>query len=190
MARDLVLVGDNQDRIALGMKAVEHGHEDLTQRVRIALVPVRKRLNGRAQVLERYAAQRKRVGQLLHFLPEHRILWNGLSEPLQEDRSLPRSLGRIAGDIAMAGVGGCELFVAASSSDEANLAASLLAKHEGAPRTVVRVATAEDVTDETLDWITANGKDVAAVLVEPVQSRHPEVQPKAFVQALRRSGQA
>lgn len=40
----------------------------------------------------------------------------------------------------------CELFVAASSSDEANLAASLLAKHLGAPRTVVRVALSEDVT--------------------------------------------
>ena len=34
----------------------------------------------------------------------------------------------------------CELFVAVSSSDEANLATSLLAKHLGAPRTVVRVA--------------------------------------------------
>ena len=45
-----------------------------------------------------------------------------------------------------AGVGSCDLFVAASSSDEANLAASLLAKGAGAPRTVVRVATSEDVT--------------------------------------------
>ena len=40
----------------------------------------------------------------------------------------------------------CDLFVAASSSDEANLAASLLAKSAGAPRSVVRVATSEDVT--------------------------------------------
>jgi len=40
----------------------------------------------------------------------------------------------------------CEMFVAASSSDEANLAASLLAKRAGAPRTVVRVATAEGIT--------------------------------------------
>jgi trk system potassium uptake protein TrkA len=45
-----------------------------------------------------------------------------------------------------ADVGSCDLFVAASSSDEANLAASLLAKGAGAPRTVVRVATSEDVT--------------------------------------------
>ncbi len=40
----------------------------------------------------------------------------------------------------------CDLFVAASSSDEANLSASLLAKTLGAPRTVVRVKTSEDVT--------------------------------------------
>lgn len=40
----------------------------------------------------------------------------------------------------------CDLFVASSSSDEANLAASLLAKRVGAPRTVVRVSTSEDVT--------------------------------------------
>jgi len=45
-----------------------------------------------------------------------------------------------------ANVAGCDLFVAASSSDEANLAASLLAKSVGAPRTVVRVKTSEDVT--------------------------------------------
>lgn len=45
-----------------------------------------------------------------------------------------------------ADVSSCELFVAVSSSDEANLAASLLAKGAGAPRTVVRVATSEDVT--------------------------------------------
>jgi trk system potassium uptake protein TrkA len=38
-----------------------------------------------------------------------------------------------------------DLFVAASSSDEANLAASLLAKHLGAKRTVVRVASSDDV---------------------------------------------
>ena len=43
-------------------------------------------------------------------------------------------------------VGRCEIFIAASSSDEANLAASLLAKQVGVPRTIVRVATAEGVT--------------------------------------------
>lgn len=45
-----------------------------------------------------------------------------------------------------AGVRECELFVATSSSDEANLAASLLAKRLGAKRTVVRVKTSQDVT--------------------------------------------
>jgi trk system potassium uptake protein TrkA len=43
-------------------------------------------------------------------------------------------------------VADCDAFVAVSSSDEANLAASLLAKSVGAPRTVVRVKTSEDVT--------------------------------------------
>jgi trk system potassium uptake protein TrkA len=43
-------------------------------------------------------------------------------------------------------VGSCDLFVAASSSDEVNLAASLLAKRVGAKRTVVRIASSEGVT--------------------------------------------
>jgi len=40
----------------------------------------------------------------------------------------------------------CELFVAASSSDQANLAASLLAKRLGTHRTVVRVSSSEELT--------------------------------------------
>lgn len=40
----------------------------------------------------------------------------------------------------------CDLFMAVSSSDEANLAASVLAKRLGARRSVVRVGIAEDVT--------------------------------------------
>ncbi|MDH3686163.1 MAG: Trk system potassium transporter TrkA, partial [Myxococcales bacterium] len=40
----------------------------------------------------------------------------------------------------------CELFVAASSSDQANLAASLLAKRLGTQRTVVRVSSSEELT--------------------------------------------
>lgn len=39
----------------------------------------------------------------------------------------------------------CDLFIAVSSSDEANLAASLLAKSLGAHRTVVRVAAADEL---------------------------------------------
>ncbi|MGP3698990.1 amino acid adenylation domain-containing protein [Rhodobacter sp. NSM] len=38
---------------------------------------------------------------------------------------------------------------------------------------------------ESLDWLRANGRDVAAVIVEPVQSRHPELRPVEFVRELR-----
>jgi amino acid adenylation domain-containing protein len=37
----------------------------------------------------------------------------------------------------------------------------------------------------TLDWIDAHGDELAAVLVEPVQSRHPGHQPRAFLAKLR-----
>ena len=39
---------------------------------------------------------------------------------------------------------------------------------------------------DSLDWITNNIKDIAAVIVEPVQSRHPEHRPEDFVRELRR----
>jgi amino acid adenylation domain-containing protein len=39
--------------------------------------------------------------------------------------------------------------------------------------------------DSALDWIRENIKDVAAVIVEPVQSRHPEHRPESFVRTLR-----
>ncbi|QYD70512.1 amino acid adenylation domain-containing protein [Paraburkholderia edwinii] len=38
---------------------------------------------------------------------------------------------------------------------------------------------------ESLEWIKANIDDIAAVLIEPVQSRHPNLRPKEFVQQLR-----
>jgi len=44
-----------------------------------------------------------------------------------------------------AGAAQCELFMAVSSSDEANLSAAALAKHLGAERAVVRVGVAEEV---------------------------------------------
>lgn len=44
-------------------------------------------------------------------------------------------------------VAACDLFLAVSSSDEANLAASLLAKRLGAARCVVRVKSAEEVIE-------------------------------------------
>ncbi|CAN5544716.1 hypothetical protein BH10PSE6_BH10PSE6_04500 [soil metagenome] len=37
----------------------------------------------------------------------------------------------------------------------------------------------------SLDWIETNGETIAAVLVEPVQSRHPLLRPQAFLQRLR-----
>ncbi|WP_163266791.1 non-ribosomal peptide synthetase/type I polyketide synthase [Chelativorans alearense] len=39
---------------------------------------------------------------------------------------------------------------------------------------------------ESLDWIRANAEDIAAVIIEPVQSRHPELRPVEFVRELRR----
>ncbi|WP_434661725.1 amino acid adenylation domain-containing protein [Paraburkholderia sp. A3BS-1L] len=38
---------------------------------------------------------------------------------------------------------------------------------------------------ESLEWIKANIDDIAAVLIEPVQSRHPNLRPRDFVQQLR-----
>ena len=39
---------------------------------------------------------------------------------------------------------------------------------------------------ESLEWIRQNAKSLAAVLVEPVQSRHPDLQPVEFLKELRR----
>ena len=38
---------------------------------------------------------------------------------------------------------------------------------------------------ESLDFIRANAADIAAVIIEPIQSRHPELQPREFVLELR-----
>jgi acyl transferase domain-containing protein/glutamate-1-semialdehyde aminotransferase/acyl carrier protein len=40
-------------------------------------------------------------------------------------------------------------------------------------------------TPESLEWLRANADDLAAVLVEPVQSRRPEFQPRDFLKELR-----
>jgi acyl transferase domain-containing protein/glutamate-1-semialdehyde aminotransferase len=40
-------------------------------------------------------------------------------------------------------------------------------------------------TDAALQYIEANGQSIAAVMVEPVQSRRPDLQPKEFLQRLR-----
>lgn len=41
-------------------------------------------------------------------------------------------------------------------------------------------------TDESLEWIRTHIHELAAVLVEPVQSRHPNLQPVAFLRELRK----
>ena len=41
-------------------------------------------------------------------------------------------------------------------------------------------------TEESLEWIRQNAKDLAAVLVEPVQSRHPDMQPVEFLKEFRK----
>ncbi len=50
--------------------------------------------------------------------------------------------------LAEAGVEACDLLMAVSSSDEANLAAAHIAKHLGASRTVVRVGEADEVISD------------------------------------------
>ncbi|TMV83180.1 aminotransferase class III-fold pyridoxal phosphate-dependent enzyme, partial [Thioclava sp. BHET1] len=40
--------------------------------------------------------------------------------------------------------------------------------------------------EDALDWIAAHMDEIAAVIVEPVQSRHPELRPEGFVHDLRR----
>jgi amino acid adenylation domain-containing protein len=47
------------------------------------------------------------------------------------------------------------------------------------------VVVLEYGVETSLEFIRAHGEEIAAVLVEPIQSRHPEVQPRAFLQELR-----
>ncbi|HAB14970.1 MAG TPA: hypothetical protein DCE44_00820, partial [Verrucomicrobiales bacterium] len=55
-----------------------------------------------------------------------------------------------------------------------------------APNLVSEVTVLDYGTPESLDWIRQHSADLAAVLVEPVQSRHPGLQPKEFLQEVRR----
>jgi amino acid adenylation domain-containing protein len=41
-------------------------------------------------------------------------------------------------------------------------------------------------TETSLEFIRAHSDEIAAVMVEPIQSRHPEVQPRAYLQELRK----
>jgi len=40
-------------------------------------------------------------------------------------------------------------------------------------------------TPESLEWIRIHAGELAAVLVEPVQSRHPNLQPREFLREIR-----
>ena len=53
------------------------------------------------------------------------------------------------------------------------------------PEAVANLTLLEYGAEETLDWIRAHAQELAAVLVEPVQSRHPALQPRAFLHELR-----
>jgi amino acid adenylation domain-containing protein len=57
----------------------------------------------------------------------------------------------------------------------------------GIPREkAANVVVLEYGAPESLEWIRSNAKDLAAVLVEPVQSRHPNLQPVEFLRELRK----
>lgn len=51
--------------------------------------------------------------------------------------------------------------------------------------TAENVVVLDYATPEALQWIKDNGDDLAAVLVEPVQSRRPDLQPREFLHELR-----
>ena len=56
----------------------------------------------------------------------------------------------------------------------------------GVPSAIAKDALVLNYGDlESLQVIKANRRRLAAVLVEPIQSQHPDVQPKAFLQSLR-----
>jgi amino acid adenylation domain-containing protein len=61
----------------------------------------------------------------------------------------------------------------------------------GIPRDAVKnVIVLPYGTDQSLDWIRANADTLAAVIVEPVQSRRPEFRPVEFVREVRRITEA
>jgi len=56
----------------------------------------------------------------------------------------------------------------------------------GIPReSVGNVVVLEYGTSESLEWIRTHASELAAVLVEPVQSRHPNLQPREFLREIR-----
>ena len=56
----------------------------------------------------------------------------------------------------------------------------------GIPRdAVANMVVLEYGADASLDWVRDNIDDIAAVIVEPVQSRHPDIRPVEFVRTMR-----
>lgn len=53
------------------------------------------------------------------------------------------------------------------------------------PESIANMTVLPYGQQRSLDWIAANGQDIAAVLVEPVQSRHPALRPVEFLKKLR-----
>ena len=51
---------------------------------------------------------------------------------------------------------------------------------------VANVVVLDYGTPESLEWIRTNARDLAAVLIEPVQSRHPSLQPIEFLKEIRK----
>lgn len=61
----------------------------------------------------------------------------------------------------------------------------------GIPQSAVQNLVVLDYgTDESLEWLRANAGDLAAVMVEPVQSRHPALVPKEFLREIRKITEA
>ncbi|MCX7361804.1 MAG: amino acid adenylation domain-containing protein [Alphaproteobacteria bacterium] len=53
------------------------------------------------------------------------------------------------------------------------------------PESVANMTVLRYGDPQALEWIEANGDDIAAVMVEPVQSRHPALRPEDFLKKLR-----
>ena len=72
-----------------------------------------------------------------------------------------------------------EVLLRATPNGAAPIAPGILAGNAG--NTVVL----EYGADASLEYIRNNAGEIAAVMVEPIQSRHPDVQPRAFLKELR-----
>jgi amino acid adenylation domain-containing protein len=72
-----------------------------------------------------------------------------------------------------------EVLLRATPHGAAPIAPGIMA---GGPGNVVVL---EYGADSALEYIRAHGSEIAAVMVEPIQSRHPDMQPRTFLQELR-----